>query len=132
MTRPFNLLVRYLRSPHTRAGRGDSQSGEGGDRQGVANLLVIRRDHNFPSSDYIHKNICIYLILALITFSDFFLLRARRWERGRIQVLLCIRQISLTMYTAQCSRCQLGCSGSQNFPCISVSCYRSILSETRV
>ena len=31
--------------------------------------------------------------------------------------------------TAQCSRCQLGCSGSQNFPCISGICYRSILSE---
>ena len=28
---------------------------------------------------------------------------------------------------AQCSRCQLGCSGSQNFPCISGNCYRSIL-----
>ena len=35
-------------------------------------------------------------------------------------------------YSAQCSRCQLGCSGSQNCPCISGSCYRSILSEIRV
>ena len=34
--------------------------------------------------------------------------------------------------SAQCFRCQLGCSGSQNFPCISGSCYRSILSEIRV
>ena len=36
-----------------------------------------------------------------------------------------------SQYSAQCSRCQLGCSGSQNFPCISGSCYRSILSEIR-
>ena len=34
--------------------------------------------------------------------------------------------------SAQCSRCQLGCSGTQNFPCISGNCYRSILSEIRV
>ena len=34
--------------------------------------------------------------------------------------------------TAQCPRCQLGCSGSQNFPCIPGSCYRSILSKIRV
>ena len=34
--------------------------------------------------------------------------------------------------SAQCSRCQLGCSGSQNFPCISGSCYRSILFEITV
>ena len=34
--------------------------------------------------------------------------------------------------SAQCSRCQLGCSGIQNFPCISGNCYRSILSEIRV
>ena len=34
--------------------------------------------------------------------------------------------------TAQCSRCQLGCSCGQNFPCISGNCYRSILYEIRV
>ena len=34
--------------------------------------------------------------------------------------------------TAQWSRCQLGCSCSQNFPCKFGSCYRSILSEIRV
>ena len=34
--------------------------------------------------------------------------------------------------TAQWSRCQLGCSCSQNFPCKLGSCYRSILSEIRV
>ena len=34
--------------------------------------------------------------------------------------------------SAQCSRCQLGCSSTQNFPCISGNCYRSILSEIRV
>ena len=31
--------------------------------------------------------------------------------------------------TAQCSGCQLGCSNSKNFPCISGSCYRSIFSK---
>ena len=35
-------------------------------------------------------------------------------------------------YTAQWSRCQLGCSCSQNFPCKLGSCYMSILSEIRV
>ena len=34
--------------------------------------------------------------------------------------------------TAQWSRCQLGCSCSQNFPCKFGSCNRSILSEIRV
>jgi len=34
--------------------------------------------------------------------------------------------------SAQWSRCQLGCSCSQNFPCKLGSCYRSILSEIRV
>ena len=33
---------------------------------------------------------------------------------------------------AQCSRCQLGCSCGQNFPCILGSCYRSIVSKIRV
>ena len=36
---------------------------------------------------------------------------------------------SCSMCTAKCSSCQLGCSDSRNFPCISGSCYRSILSE---
>ena len=31
--------------------------------------------------------------------------------------------------SAQCSRCQLGCSGGQNFPCILGSCYRSLSSK---
>ena len=33
---------------------------------------------------------------------------------------------------AQWSRCQLGCSCGQNFPCILGSCYRSIVSKIRV
>jgi len=36
---------------------------------------------------------------------------------------------SLLWHSVQCSRCQLGCSTSQNFPCISGNSYRSILSE---
>ena len=36
------------------------------------------------------------------------------------------------MSNAQCSRCQLGCSCGQNFPCILGSCYRSIVSKIRV
>ena len=35
-------------------------------------------------------------------------------------------------YNAQWSRCQLGCSCSQNIPCKLGSCYKSILSEIRV
>ena len=38
----------------------------------------------------------------------------------------------IVQYSAQWSRCQLGCSCSQNFPCKLGSCYRSILSEIRV
>ena len=34
--------------------------------------------------------------------------------------------------SAHCSRCQLRCSGGQNFPCILGSCYRSILPKIRV
>ena len=41
-------------------------------------------------------------------------------------------QATVSWATAQCSRCQLGCSGSQNFPCNLGSCYRSILSEIGV
>ena len=42
-----------------------------------------------------------------------------------------VRQ-GLRCCSAQWSRCQLGCSGGQNFPCTSGNCYRSILSEIRV
>ena len=42
-----------------------------------------------------------------------------------------VRQ-GLRCCSAQWSRCQLGCSCSQNFPCKLGSCYRSILSEIRV
>ena len=47
---------------------------------------------------------------------------------GRVTLVDCPTQLTI----AQCSRCQLACSGSKNFPCISGSCYWSILSEIRV
>ena len=45
-----------------------------------------------------------------------------------------LRWVSMLLihHHAQCSRCQLGCSCSQNFPCISRFCYRSKISEIRV
>ena len=45
---------------------------------------------------------------------------------------LCLFSLVSPVSSAQCSRCQLECSGGQNFPCISGSCYRSILSDIRV
>ena len=89
------------------------------DRSAIVNLAII-----VNTIQYIHPRWSQLLLCCLL---------------GRMMsTTLMLSNTSMLSSTlvlsssAQCSRCQLGCSDSQNFPCISGSCYRSISSEIRV
>ena len=84
-------------------------------------FFIWPKPKNLHTKKALHKQNSPLLIFATFTFGH-----ENCWDIQKIVHLL------PGWHIAQCSRCQVGCSGCQNFRCISGSCYRSILSKIRV